>query len=61
VHDQIGRGDFMAIFIASGVVASAASLVRLVLTKNLTYTMLGASGAVTGIIGTWLWLEPEEE
>ena len=56
VHDDVGRGTFLAIFVSSGVVASYASLSGYVL-RNILYTSsLGASGAASGLLGAWCWL-----
>lgn len=56
VHDEIGRGSFLAVFFSTGVVAGYCSLSRYVL-QSIFYTCsLGASGALTGVIGTWCWI-----
>lgn len=56
VHDDIGRGTFLAIFFSTGVIASYASLCGFVLRNILHTTSLGASGALSGILGTWCWI-----
>lgn len=53
VHDEIGRGNFLALFMASGVIGSLTSLSAHVLTKQLTVTSLGASGAIAGLVAAW--------
>ena len=60
VHDQVGRGDFLALYVASGVFGSFVSLSRLVLMRKLLETSLGASGAMTGIIAAWLLINAGE-
>ena len=53
VHDEIGRGNFLAIYFASGAVGSIASLSRSVLLGALGTTSLGASAATSGIVAAW--------
>ncbi|KAL2831988.1 hypothetical protein BDW59DRAFT_139519, partial [Aspergillus cavernicola] len=50
LHDEIGRGNFLALYIASGVLGSFASLSIHVLTNMLWVTSLGASGAIAGVV-----------
>lgn len=56
VHDEIGRGDFLAIYMASGVFGSFASLAAHVLAGRLSFTSLGASGAICGIVAAWMMM-----
>lgn len=56
VHDEIGRGDFLAIYMASGVFASYMSLAAHVLPGWLGFTSLGASGAICGIVAAWMMM-----
>lgn len=56
LHEEIGRADFVATYMACGVLASYASLVSFVLAKNFASATLGASGAVFGIIACYLTL-----
>lgn len=51
VHDEIGRGQFLAIVSASAVLASYVSMSTYVLSNVLIATTIGASGIVCGIIG----------
>ncbi|KAI9376848.1 hypothetical protein BJX61DRAFT_488477 [Aspergillus egyptiacus] len=70
LHDEIGRGNFLALYIASGVLGSFASLTTHVLTGMLHVTSLGASGAIAGVVGAsglmhadqkWtIWFLPRE-
>ncbi|CAG8046112.1 unnamed protein product [Penicillium salamii] len=53
VHDEIGRGNFLAIYFASGVTGSIFSLTRSVLLGHLGMTSLGASAATSGIVAAW--------
>ncbi|KAI0899449.1 hypothetical protein F4806DRAFT_452730 [Annulohypoxylon nitens] len=61
LHDEIGRGNFLAMYFASGTLGFMASLANLVLLKGLGYTTLGASGAVYGIIAGFFWLHKNDE
>lgn len=56
VHDEIGRGNFLAVYLASGVFGSLTSLTAHVLTGKLTVTSLGASGAIAGLVAAWCML-----
>ncbi|KAL4789891.1 hypothetical protein BDV19DRAFT_14103 [Aspergillus venezuelensis] len=49
-HDDIGRGNFLALYLASGILGCYASLTIHVLKGALHTTSLGASGGVCGVI-----------
>ncbi|KAL4868164.1 hypothetical protein BDV12DRAFT_170172 [Aspergillus spectabilis] len=51
LHDDIGRGNFLALYITSGVLGSFASLATHVFKNALFVTSLGASGAIAGVVG----------
>jgi rhomboid-like protein len=53
VHDEIGRGNFLSIYFASGVMGSVFSLTRSVILGRLGMTSLGASAATSGIVAAW--------
>jgi rhomboid-like protein len=61
LHDDIGRGNFLAIYFASGILGFVASLTQLVLWRGLQFTTLGASGAIYGVIAAYFWLHRFEE
>ncbi|KAL1856043.1 hypothetical protein Plec18170_003911 [Paecilomyces lecythidis] len=61
LHDEIGRGNFVALFMASGVIGSFTSLSAHVLTKQLTVTSLGASGAIAGLVAAWCMLHSNDK
>ncbi|KAI1107612.1 rhomboid-domain-containing protein [Jackrogersella minutella] len=61
LHDEIGRGNFIALYLASGTVGFMGSLANLVMFKGLEYTTLGASGALYGIIAAFFWLHKYDE
>lgn len=54
VHDEIGRGNFLALYLASGAFGSLVSLMgHTLILRNLTATSLGASGAMCSLIAAW--------
>ncbi|KAI1460507.1 hypothetical protein F4805DRAFT_417734 [Annulohypoxylon moriforme] len=61
LHDEVGRGNFLAIYLASGTLGFMGSLAKLVLFKGLDFTTLGASGAVYGIVAAFFWLHKSDE
>ncbi|KAI1434654.1 hypothetical protein GGR50DRAFT_661031 [Xylaria sp. CBS 124048] len=61
VHDEIGRGNFLALYLSSGALGFAASLTHSVLWRGLHCTTLGASGAVYGLIAAFFWLHKFDE
>ncbi|ORY57516.1 uncharacterized protein BCR38DRAFT_449319 [Pseudomassariella vexata] len=61
LHDEIGRGNFLALYFASGAVGFLASVSHLVLIRGLEFTTLGASGAVYGLIVAYFWMHKYDE
>ncbi|KAI8956734.1 rhomboid-domain-containing protein [Daldinia sp. FL1419] len=61
LHDEIGRGNFLALYFASGTLGFMTSLARLVLTSGFGHTTLGASGAVYGVVAAFFWLHKYDE
>ncbi|KAI0206213.1 hypothetical protein F4808DRAFT_406442 [Astrocystis sublimbata] len=61
LHDEIGRGNFLALYCASGTIGFATSLVHLVLRGSLGMTSLGASGAIYGILTAFFWMHKFDE
>ncbi|KAI0025513.1 hypothetical protein F4780DRAFT_337332 [Xylariomycetidae sp. FL0641] len=61
LHDDIGRANFLALYIASGALAFSASLATFVLWRGLHYTTCGASGAIYGVIAAYFWTHRFEE
>lgn len=53
VHDEIGRGNFLAIYLASGAIGSMFSLSRSVVLGYLGMSSCGASAATSGIVAAW--------
>jgi rhomboid-like protein len=56
LHDEIGRGDFLATYFASGSIGFLVTLYSLVLTKRLDMMTLGLSGAFYGVATAYFWL-----
>ncbi|KAI1386878.1 rhomboid-domain-containing protein [Hypoxylon trugodes] len=61
LHDEVGRGNFLAIYLTSGVLGFMTSLANLVLIRGLEFTTLGASGGIYGIVGAFFWLHRYDE
>ncbi|KAI5310752.1 hypothetical protein KEM55_002621 [Ascosphaera atra] len=59
LHQEVGRGDFLGLYVASGAVSTFTSLAALVLQNKLTVTSLGASGAIAGLLAAWCILHSE--
>ncbi|KAK6500529.1 hypothetical protein TWF481_010872 [Arthrobotrys musiformis] len=59
--EQIGRGNFLALYVSSGVLASFTSLAVNVFTRRFHVFGLGASGAVFGVLGGYAVLNPDTE
>jgi len=60
LHDEVGRANFLSIYIGSGTIGSLVSLSSYVLRNSFISSSLGASGAVAGIIAAHLWLNKNE-
>ncbi|KAL0261195.1 hypothetical protein SLS55_004891 [Diplodia seriata] len=56
LHELVGRADFLAIYLAGGVLGSLGSLVVSVARRNFATSTLGASGALAATIGALLLL-----
>jgi rhomboid-like protein len=59
LHEDVGRGTFLAIWIASGVCGSLASLVFHAARRSFATSVLGASGSVCGTLAALTWLNAE--
>ena len=56
LHEDIGRGNFLAIYLASGAVGSLASLTVFALRRNFITSSLGASGSLWGTMAAYCWI-----
>ncbi|KAL7273316.1 hypothetical protein RUND412_003845 [Rhizina undulata] len=59
--EQIGRGNFLALYFSAGTVSSFVSLAANVFRSRFHIFALGASGAISGIIGTFTYFNPNHE
>lgn len=55
VHEDVGRGTFMAIFLAGGVLGSLTSLYTHVLRRQFHTSANGASGGIWAIMLAWAY------
>lgn len=55
VEDRVGRGRFLALYLACGI---AAVVLEAALTQSPDATIVGASGAIAGLMGAYLGLFP---
>ncbi|MGI8684925.1 MAG: rhomboid family intramembrane serine protease [Acidimicrobiales bacterium] len=55
LEDRLGKGKFLAFYLAAGVVATAA---HIAVQPDSTVPVIGASGAVAGVMGAYLVLYP---
>ncbi|KAL3428021.1 rhomboid family protein [Phlyctema vagabunda] len=60
LHDDVGRANFLAIYLCSGVLGSFFSLTTFVVRSHFISSSLGASGAVMGVAAAYLWLYHDE-
>ncbi|MFT3917388.1 MAG: rhomboid family intramembrane serine protease [Anaeromyxobacteraceae bacterium] len=58
VEDALGRARFVAFYLASGVAAALAQMVVMILTGEIYTPMVGASGAIAGVLAAYLVLFP---
>lgn len=59
LHEEVGRGTFLAIYFASGVVGALGSLAYYTARGILTTATLGASGSIYGIVTAYFGLHLE--
>lgn len=55
LHDEVGRADFLALYLGCGSVGFLGSLITYTLRGWLTVTSLGASGATLGLCSAYFW------
>jgi membrane associated rhomboid family serine protease len=59
LHEEIGRGNFLALYLASGLIGGYVSFARYVLTGNMVATVLGASNCTYGVFAAYLTLHDQ--
>jgi rhomboid-like protein len=60
LHDELGRAQFLALFLGCGATGFLGSLVAYTLRGWLTVTSLGASGATLGLLSAYFWEHRED-
>ncbi len=55
VEDRIGHGLFLVFYLGCGI---AAAMLQLTFSKGITTPMVGASGAIAGVLGAYMLLYP---
>ncbi|KAK4229526.1 rhomboid protein 1, mitochondrial [Podospora fimiseda] len=55
LHDDVGRANFLTIYLGSGMLGFLATMVEAVVLRNNIGT-LGSSGAIYGLMGAYFWL-----
>lgn len=60
LHEDVGRGTFLAIWLASGVCGSLASLSFHAARRSFVTSSLGASGSVCGTVAALCWLHADK-
>ncbi|RDA84677.1 hypothetical protein CP532_3506 [Ophiocordyceps camponoti-leonardi (nom. inval.)] len=55
LHDDLGRAEFLALYVSSGALGFLGSLTRFTLLGQLGVSTLGSSGATIGVIAAYLW------
>jgi rhomboid-like protein len=61
LHDEIGRANFLAVYMSAGMLGSFVSLTSWVLRNSFVSSSLGASGAISGVIACYLMLIGNEK
>ena len=56
LHEDVGRGNFLAIYLASGAVGSLASLTVFAMRRSFITSSLGASGSLWGTMAAYCWI-----
>ncbi|TDZ23625.1 Rhomboid protein 1 [Colletotrichum orbiculare MAFF 240422] len=56
LHDEVGRANFLAVYLSSGAVGFLGSLTWFTLRGMLAVSTVGASGAVFGVATAYFWM-----
>ncbi|KAL8819781.1 MAG: hypothetical protein Q9223_001850 [Gallowayella weberi] len=60
LHEDIGRGPFLALYFGCGVAASYFLLVYTVIRKDWRLSSLGCSGVICALLAVWLYINAEQ-
>jgi len=58
IEDAFGHGQYFAFYFICGIVASATHIISVTATKGMFIPAIGASGAISGVLGAYLLLYP---
>lgn len=61
LHDDIGRGNFLATYLGTGALSGLLSMSTYILRNQFYVSSLGASGALYGICAAYFWLHRFED
>lgn len=61
LHEDVGRANFLAIYLASGLLGSLFSLSSFALRGIMTTSSNGSSGCVWGIMSAYFWLHKDQD
>jgi rhomboid-like protein len=61
LHEEIGRGNFLAVYLICGALGCYTSMISFVLRNNFVSSTLGASGAICGIVACYLSMNGKEK
>lgn len=56
LHEELGRGQFMALYVSGGIMGSLFSLWYFVLTRTLGTSHCGASGCAWAVVAAWAYM-----
>ncbi|KAI9727517.1 MAG: hypothetical protein M1828_006459 [Chrysothrix sp. TS-e1954] len=57
LHEEIGRGNFLALWVDSGVLGALISMYYYTFTNRLGFYHFGCSGAVWGVMMSWIYFD----
>ncbi|KPI38993.1 Presenilins-associated rhomboid-like protein, mitochondrial [Cyphellophora attinorum] len=61
LHEEVGRGNFLAIYLAGGAIASLGSFAHYARCGIFITSSLGASGSVCAVVAALLWLNADKK
>ncbi|KAI4091547.1 MAG: hypothetical protein LQ344_004027 [Seirophora lacunosa] len=60
LHDDVGRGPFLAVYLGCGIAASHVFLLNTILFKRWGDITMGCSGAISALLATWCCINADE-